>query len=43
MNAKAWKMAKIGGGEGCVSRACYDDPVVAYGYPVADIDSHSSF
>jgi hypothetical protein len=43
MNAKAWKMPKIGDGEGSVGRACYDDPVVAYGHPVADVDSYSSF
>lgn len=43
MKTKAWKMAKIGGGGGCVGRACYDDPVVAYAYPVAEADSYSSF
>jgi len=43
MNAKAWKMAKVGGGGDCVGRACYDDPVVAFAYPVADADSYSSF
>jgi hypothetical protein len=52
MNAKAWKMAKIGGWGGfvgcvgcvgCAGCAYYDDPVVDYGYPVADIDSYSSF
>ena len=43
MKTKAWKMAKIGGGGGCVGRACYDDPVVAYAYPSADADSYSSF
>ena len=43
MKAKAFKMAKIGGGGGCIGRACYDDPVVAYAYPYAEADSYSSF
>ena len=42
-NSKAWKMAKTGGGGGCVGRACYDDPVVAIAYPVAENDSYKSF
>ncbi len=40
---KAWKMAKMGGPRGCVGRECYDEPVVAIAYPVADTNSYSSF
>lgn len=43
LKSKAWKMAKIGGGGGCVGRACYDNPVVAYAYPFAEANSYSSF
>eukprot|EP00551_Chaetoceros_affinis_P009508 CAMPEP_0203670784 /NCGR_PEP_ID=MMETSP0090-20130426/6773_1 /ASSEMBLY_ACC=CAM_ASM_001088 /TAXON_ID=426623 /ORGANISM="Chaetoceros affinis, Strain CCMP159" /LENGTH=849 /DNA_ID=CAMNT_0050535727 /DNA_START=9 /DNA_END=2554 /DNA_ORIENTATION=- len=43
LNTKAWKMAKAGGGGGCVGRACYDEPVVAIAYPAAEVDSYSSF
>ncbi len=43
LKSKAWKMAKIGGGGGCVGRACYDNPVVAYAYPFAESNSYSSF
>ena len=28
-SGKVWKEAKVGGGGGCIGRACYDDPVVA--------------
>lgn len=42
-NSKAWKLAKSGGGGGCVGRACYDEPVVAIAYPIAESDSYKSF
>lgn len=29
MKTKAWKMATIGGGGGCVGQACYDVPAIA--------------
>ena len=43
LNSKALKMAKVGGGGGCVGRACYDEPVVAIAYPIAEDNSYMSF
>ncbi len=43
LDTKAWKLAKGGGGGGCVGRACYDDPVVAIAYAKAENDSYNSF
>lgn len=43
INTKAWKMAKLGGGGNCVGRECYDNPVVAIAYPVAENTSYKSF
>ena len=32
-----------GGGGGCIGRACYDRPVVAMAYPVAEVDSYNAY
>lgn len=41
--AMAAKEANVGGGGGCIGRACYDRPVVAQAYAIAEIDSYKSF
>ena len=33
----------IGGGGGCIGRACYDRPVIAIAYPVAEKSSYTAF
>lgn len=40
---RVWNEAKVGGGGGCIGRACYDKPVIAIAYPRSDIDSYTSF
>lgn len=42
-SAKIWSQAKIGGGGGCVGRACYDTPVQAVAYAKAKSDSYTSY
>lgn len=32
-----------GGGGGCIGRACYDTPVAAVAYPIAEKDSYNTF
>jgi hypothetical protein len=41
--AMAEKEANYGGGGGCIGRACYDRPVVAQAYALAEIDSYKSY
>ena len=40
---RVWNDAKVGGGGGCIGRACYDKPVIAIAYPHSDSDSYTSF
>lgn len=42
-SGNVWKEAKVGGGGGCIGRACYDQPVIAIAYPKAKKTSYSSF
>ena len=41
LNSKTWKEAQKA--NGCIARACYDEPVVAVAYPTAQKYSYSSF
>ena len=45
LSAKILRASKLGGGGGggCIGRACYDKPVVATAYAVAEKDSYASF
>jgi hypothetical protein len=43
ISKRVWNEAKVGGGGGCIGRACYDKPVIAIAYPHSDNDSYTSF